>query len=175
MHFINAGATIFSKSFYIFLPTKSWKTHPQKLLRKTQIHFFFLTALTVQTTQTEEFMFQNVAYRPTVYRTGPSGILEEFWLQFVFSTFHFCKNRWQQTSWGILQEFWLKFSCHLPFSIVCWQICLFLGLIFRLISMLKIEKYFIPGGIRTRDLWIRSPTRYPLRYGDFVITLYLIR
>ena len=24
----------------------------------------------------------------------------------------------------------------------------------------------IPGGIRTRDLWIRSPTRYPLRYGD---------
>ncbi|WAR13996.1 hypothetical protein MAR_004101 [Mya arenaria] len=24
----------------------------------------------------------------------------------------------------------------------------------------------IPGGIRTRDLWIRSPARYPLRYGD---------
>ena len=24
----------------------------------------------------------------------------------------------------------------------------------------------IPAGIRTRDLWIRSPTRYPLRYGD---------
>ena len=24
----------------------------------------------------------------------------------------------------------------------------------------------IPGGIRTHDLWIRSPTRYPLRYGD---------
>ena len=28
-------------------------------------------------------------------------------------------------------------------------------------------KSCIPGGIRTRDLWIRSPTRYPLRYGDF--------
>ena len=28
------------------------------------------------------------------------------------------------------------------------------------------QKAFIPGGIRTRDLWIRSPTRYPLRYGD---------
>ena len=26
--------------------------------------------LTLQTAQTEEFMFQNVAYRPTVYRTG---------------------------------------------------------------------------------------------------------
>ena len=27
------------------MPTKRWKNHPQKLLRKTQIHFFFLTAL----------------------------------------------------------------------------------------------------------------------------------
>ena len=48
------------------------KKHPKKLLRKTQIHFFFLTAtaLTAQMAQTEEFMFENVAYRPTVYRTG---------------------------------------------------------------------------------------------------------
>jgi hypothetical protein len=37
------------------------------LLRKTQIHFFFLGA---QTAQIEEFMFQNVACTPTVYRTG---------------------------------------------------------------------------------------------------------
>jgi hypothetical protein len=28
------------------------------------------------------------------------------------------------------------------------------------------NKSFIPAGIRTRDLWIRSPTRYPLRYRD---------
>ena len=40
------------------------------MLRKTQIHFFFLTARAAQTAQTEEFMFQIVAYRPTVYRTG---------------------------------------------------------------------------------------------------------
>ena len=53
-----------------FLPSKSWKNHPQKLLRKTQIHFFSLTASTAQMAQTEEFMFQNAAYRPTVYRTG---------------------------------------------------------------------------------------------------------
>ena len=26
----------------------------------------------------------------------------------------------------------------------------------------------IPAGIRTQDLWIRSPTRYPLRYRDCV-------
>ena len=57
-----------------FLPTKSRKKHPQKLLRKPQIHFFSLlswAAQTTQTAQTQEFMFQNVAYRPTVYRTGP--------------------------------------------------------------------------------------------------------
>ena len=28
------------------------------------------------------------------------------------------------------------------------------------------EKQIIPGGIRTHGLWIRSPTRYPLRYRD---------
>ena len=53
-----------------FLHSKSWKNHPQKLLRIPQIHFFSLTASTAQMAQTEEFMFQNVAYWPTVYRTG---------------------------------------------------------------------------------------------------------
>ena len=61
----SADATMFSKKFrfFFFLPAKSWKNHRQKLLRKTQIHFFFLTASTAQMTQTEEFLFQNVAYR----------------------------------------------------------------------------------------------------------------
>lgn len=27
----------------------------------------------------------------------------------------------------------------------------------------------ILGGIRTRDLWIRSPARYPLRYEDITL------
>ena len=40
------------------------------MLRKTQISFFFLTAWAAETVQTEEFIFQNVAYRPTVYKTG---------------------------------------------------------------------------------------------------------
>jgi len=30
-----------------------------------------LPGQTTKTALTEEFMFQNVAYRPTVYRTGP--------------------------------------------------------------------------------------------------------
>ena len=55
---------IFQKNF---LPLKSWKNHPQKLLRIPQIHFFSLTALTAQRAETEEFMFQNAAYWPTVY------------------------------------------------------------------------------------------------------------
>ena len=63
------------KIWIIFLPTKSWKNHPQKLLRKTQIHFFFLTASSAQMAQTEEVMFQNVVYRPTVYRTGLETLL----------------------------------------------------------------------------------------------------
>ena len=40
-----------------FSHQKLKKTHPQKLLRIPQIHFF----LTAHTAQTEEFMFQNVA------------------------------------------------------------------------------------------------------------------
>ena len=71
MKLFSADATMFLKKLKNkFLPIKSLKNHPQNLLRKTQIHFFCLTASTAQMAQTEEFMFQNVAYRPTVYRTG---------------------------------------------------------------------------------------------------------
>ena len=46
MQHFSVDATIFSNFFKNhFLPTTSWKNHPQKLLRKTQIHFFFLIAL----------------------------------------------------------------------------------------------------------------------------------
>ena len=31
----------------------------------------------------------------------------------------------------------------------------------------KTQTKIILGGIRNRDLWIRSPARYPLRYEDF--------
>ena len=43
-------ATTFLKSFLKKnLPTKSWKKHSQKLLRKTQTHFYSLTAWAAQT------------------------------------------------------------------------------------------------------------------------------
>ena len=49
--------------------TKSWKKHAQKSLRYTPF-FSSLLPWATQTAQTEEFMFQNMAYRPTVYKTG---------------------------------------------------------------------------------------------------------
>ena len=55
--------------FKKILLTKSWKNHPQKLLRNIQI-FSPIAAQTAQTNQTEEFIIQNVAYCPTVYKTG---------------------------------------------------------------------------------------------------------
>ena len=53
-----------------FCPQKVEKTTLKSCSEKLKSTFFFLTASTVQIAQTEEFMFQNVAYRPTVYRTG---------------------------------------------------------------------------------------------------------
>ena len=71
MQIFSADPTIVLRFFKMFvLTTEIWKNHPKKLLRIPRIHFFSLTALTAQTAQTEEFMFQNVAYWPTVYRTG---------------------------------------------------------------------------------------------------------
>ena len=55
MQVFSADATIF------FAHKKLKKKHPQKLLR-----IIFLP-IADQTAQTEEFMFQNVAYRPTVF------------------------------------------------------------------------------------------------------------
>ena len=65
------GQKKYLKFFNMFvLTTNSWKNHSQKLLIIPQIHSFFLTALTAQTAQTEEFLFHYVAYWLTVYRTG---------------------------------------------------------------------------------------------------------
>ena len=71
MQLISAEATMFSKKF-------KKKNFAHKKLKKTTLKScseklkstFFLTASTAQMAQTKVFMFQNVAYRPTVYRTG---------------------------------------------------------------------------------------------------------
>ena len=58
------------KSF--FCPQKVKKT-PSKVAQKNSYPLFFLTAWDTQAAKTEGFMFQNVAYRPTVYKTGVFG------------------------------------------------------------------------------------------------------
>ena len=59
------SATIFKKK-------NNWPT----IKSSEKDTFFLLTAAwAAQTAQTEEFMFQIVAYRPTVYRTGTAPLL----------------------------------------------------------------------------------------------------
>ena len=69
MYFFNVDAKIF-KILKKFFAHEKLKKSPSIVAQKTSNPLFPLTALTVQTAQTEEFMFQNVAYRPTVHRTG---------------------------------------------------------------------------------------------------------
>ena len=49
-----------------------------KVAQNSSNPLFFLTALTAHTVQTEEFLFQNVAYRLTVYRTGDNPFMATF-------------------------------------------------------------------------------------------------
>ena len=69
MQHFSVDATIFRKK-NIFLPTKSWKATLKSCSEKLKSTFFSLLPWAAQTAQTEEFMFQIVAYRPTVYITG---------------------------------------------------------------------------------------------------------
>ena len=69
MQLFSADATIFSKIKIFFCPKKGEK-NTLKVAQKNSNPLFFLTVWAAQTAQTEEFMFQNVAYRPTVYITG---------------------------------------------------------------------------------------------------------
>ena len=74
MQLFSADATMFLKKLKIFFcPQKVEKTTLKSCSEKLKSTFFFLLPWAAQTTQTEEFMFQNVAYRPTVYRTGAVG------------------------------------------------------------------------------------------------------
>ena len=55
-------STMFSKKNSIFFALKKLKKPPSKVAQKNSNPLFFLTASSAQTAQTEEFMFQNVAY-----------------------------------------------------------------------------------------------------------------
>ena len=57
----------------ISCPQKVEKTTLKSCSEKLKSTFFPLNASTAQMAQTEEFMFQNVAFRPTVYKTVWKG------------------------------------------------------------------------------------------------------
>ena len=58
----NASTEMLKNVKLFFWPQKVEKTTLKSCSEKNQVHLFFLTALTAQMAQTEEFMFQNVAY-----------------------------------------------------------------------------------------------------------------
>ena len=67
MHLWIADATTFSKkNSNIFFAHKKLKIPPSKVSQKNWNPY----CSSAQTTQTEEYVFQYVAYGPTVYRTG---------------------------------------------------------------------------------------------------------
>ena len=59
MQLFSVETTVFSKNFEFFSPQKAENTILKSCSKKLK-----------STAQTEEFMFQSVAYRPIVYRTG---------------------------------------------------------------------------------------------------------
>ena len=63
-------STMFSKKNHFFCPQNVEKNTLKSCPEKLKSTFFFLTASSAQMAQTEEFTFQNVANRPTVYRIG---------------------------------------------------------------------------------------------------------
>ena len=63
---------LYTVSQVFFCPQKVEKNTLKSCSEKLKSTFFSLLPSAAQTAQTEEFMFQNVAYRPTVYRTGPN-------------------------------------------------------------------------------------------------------
>ena len=65
------GTLQYLKKNKYFFPQKVEKTTLKSCSEKLKSTIFFsLLPWAAQTAQTEEFMFQIVAYRPTVYRTG---------------------------------------------------------------------------------------------------------
>ena len=78
--------------FFFFAHKKLKKTSLKSCSEKLKYTFFPLLPWAAQTTQTEEFMFQSVAYRPTVYRTGAEMIYicnqnSEHWQNSVLKEF----------------------------------------------------------------------------------------
>ena len=73
------------KNLNFFCPPKVEKNTLKSCSEKLKSTFFFLTASTAQMAQTEEFMFQNVAYGPTVYKIGATTACLTQWLDGLYA------------------------------------------------------------------------------------------
>ena len=69
MQLFIANATVFLKQKLIFFAHEKLKKNTLKSCSEILNLFFALLPWSAQTAQIEEFVFQNVAYRPTVYKT----------------------------------------------------------------------------------------------------------
>ena len=80
MQLFSADTTMFSKKKKnFFCPQKVGKNTLKSCSEKLKSNFFSLLPGRPKTDQTEELMFQNVAYRPTVHRTGIlKGVIIEY-------------------------------------------------------------------------------------------------
>ena len=81
INFLVQTLQYFKKCFKNIFDLKKLKKHPQTLLRNT--HFFALLPWAAQKAKTEELMFQNVSYRPTVYKTGVWSHKTTNWKWFI--------------------------------------------------------------------------------------------
>ena len=82
---------MFFKKNIFFLQTKSWKNHPQKLLRRTKIHFFFSLLPTQPKWPNEKNSCSKMCpYRPTVYRTGKGTLKCNFIIEFSLNLYALC-------------------------------------------------------------------------------------
>ena len=74
-----ADAAIYFFENVSFFTRQKLKKPPSNVAQKYSNLLFSLTAWAAQTAQTDKFMFQNVTYKPAVYRTGiKSGIKHKF-------------------------------------------------------------------------------------------------
>ena len=97
-----------------FFAHKKLKKPPSKVAQKSLYPLFFPYCLSCKMAWTEEFMFQYVAYRPTVYRTGaleedpehPSLPQDDWWLliKLCFSHLLHSDLRLLTIVWCILQR-----------------------------------------------------------------------
>ena len=106
---------IFLIQLNCFLPMKIEKTITLQSSYKNSNWFFSLLRWATQTTKTKEFMFQNLAHRPTVYKTGVHTNFVDIDLFYPLLILH-AKN--VKLQWKFAKFLSNQFVLQLPFFFV---------------------------------------------------------